>query len=549
MRPSWVFRLIVAYGLLVLAGSLWLWGRLSVDADATPQAEKIVTFWAGGKRIERRVTADVPETCGQGCTVAVDEIVDEAPVLLQHPNVVKFSLVPGRDGLKASVDGKTAYATPDDLVLWGAAAGHSRFGAANIMLGINNIERAIATLAHELGVKPWELVERGELRRILLRRGPGDQRQPYGSPVPLEEITAARVRRGVMGAARHLALHVHRNGDFDYSVNLVTGHAIRGRSWPRQAIAAWFLADVGAYSNDAMIKAAALRAARFLADRATNDCGDYRCVGHSGRVSLGSTATTILVYLAILEAGWDERFRAPMDDLLRFLLSQQRPDGELMHFYDRKNRRPIDRQTQYVNGQAALAFIKAYEFTKDPAHLDAGHAAIKYSTRVGWDFFGSRYFFGNEHWTCQAVKELLVHRADPIALDFCLRFNEFSRQIQTPEGGYNLNPIHVPRVTETGSRTEAAAATLAAATAAKLDPALLATLEEQVKRCVAYLLGYQFDPGPIHLMAKPHVIEGGMPGSKVDLQSRIDFAQHAGAGMLRYLKFLERRAKSSPTEK
>lgn len=544
MHPRRVKRLLLGYLAIVLGASLWLWGRLSVDTEATPQAEKIVSFWTGGKRTERRITAEVPDTCGQGCTVAVDEIVDEAPLLSQNPTVVKFSLVPGRDGLKASYNGKTAYATPDDLVVWGAAAGHSRFGAANIMLGISNIDRAVATLAKELGTDTATLVADGELRRVLLRRGAGDQRAPYGDPLPLEKITAERVRRGVLGAARHLAMHVHPNGDFDYSVDLVTGNPIRGRSWPRQAIAAWFLADVGAYTGDPLIKAAALRSARFLAQRATTNCGTHRCVGHAGRVSLGSTATTILVYHSILEAGWDQGFRPHMDALVTFLLSQQREDGELMHFYDRKNGRPLDRQTQYVNGQAALAFIKAYELTKDPKLLDAGHAAIKYSTRIGWDFFGSRYFFGNEHWTCQAVRDLLKHRADPIALDFCLRFNAFSRQIQTPEGGYNLNPIHVPRVTETGSRTEAAVATLAAATEAGQPAEVLATLENQVKRCVAYLLGYQFDPGPAHLMARPRVIQGGMPGSKVDLQSRIDFAQHAGAGMLRYLKLLDRRARA-----
>jgi hypothetical protein len=100
----------------------------------------------------------------------------------------------------------------------------------------------------------------------------------------------------------------------------------------------------------------------------------------------------------------------------------------------------------------------------------------------------------------------------------------------------------VPRVTETGSRTEAAAATLRVATAAGVNPAELAILHEQVKRCVAYLLGYQFDPGPKHLMQKPEAVIGGLPGSKVDLQSRIDFAQHAGAGMLRYLRYLESQA-------
>lgn len=536
---SGLTRFLIGYAVLVIGGSLGLYGYLAVDADATPRAEQIVSFWKGGTRIERRITAEVPQSCGSGCTVAVDAIVDTGGILSNHPNVVQFSLVPGRDGLEARIDDKVAYATPDDLVVWGAAAGHSRFGAANIMLGINNTERAIAQLAGELGVKAETLIERGTIRRVLLKRGAGDQREPYGDPLPLEAITAERVKRGVLGAARHLALHVHPNGDMDYSVDLATGRVIRGRSWPRQAIAAWFLAEVGEYTGDGFIKQAALRAARFLNQRATQACGAYRCVGHRPQISLGSTATTLLVYASILKAGWDPRFRRPLEDLAAFLRSQQRTDGEFKHFYDRKNQAPVDRQTQYVNGQAALALIKAYEITQNAANLEAAKKAIHYSTQVGWNFFGSRYFFGNEHWTCQAVAALWTHHQDREALDFCLRFNAFSRQIQTPEGGYNLNPIHVPRVTETGSRTEAAAATLRVATAAGVEAAELEVIHEQVKRCIAYLLGYQFDPGPKHLMQEPEAVTGGMPGSKVDLQSRIDFAQHAGAGMLRYLRYLE----------
>jgi hypothetical protein len=270
---------LLIYGVLVVGGSFGLYGYLSVDAEATPRAEHIISYWKQGRRVKRSVSADVPRTCGPGCTVAVDEIIDEAGLLSNHPNLVKFSLVAGRDGLQANIDGKTAYATPDDLVVWGAAAGHSRFGAANIMMGINNTDRAIANLAKELGVDAATLIERGELRRVLLRRGPGDQRATYGEPLPIAQVTEARVRRGVLRAANYLARHVHPNGDMDYSVDLATGRVIRGRSWPRQAIAAWFLVEVAAYTGDEFIKAAALRSARFLSKQATSDCGEHRCVG------------------------------------------------------------------------------------------------------------------------------------------------------------------------------------------------------------------------------------------------------------------------------
>ena len=41
---------------------------------------------------------------------------------------------------------------------------------------------------------------------------------------------------------------------------------------------------------------------------------------------------------------------------------------------------------------------------------------------------------------------------------------------------------------------------------------------------------------PQHVVDFAALLRGGMPGSKVDLSSRIDFPQHAGGGLLRYLR-------------
>ncbi|MCA9546772.1 MAG: hypothetical protein KC613_20340 [Myxococcales bacterium] len=545
MAPRTLTRLAVGYVILLGAVSLGLYARLAVNPDAAGHDLHLVTTWVAGQRTGRQVVpaAQIPQTCGAGCTVAVDQIVDDAPVLSAHPWVLKFSLVPGRDGIQARFGEHTAYATPDDLVVWGAAAGHSHFGDANIMLGINNVHRALEQLAAELGTSPDVLRAEGEIRRVVLRRGPGDQRQPWSQPLPLSEITADRVRRGVMGAAHYLARHVRKDGEYNYQVDVATGRVTRGHSLPRRGISTWFLAEAAAYSRDPKLRAAALRSATRFARHDTTDCGEHRCVSHGWQANLGSTATVVLAYASLVESGLGPMFRAPMDSLVAFIRSQQRPDGEFHHYYDRKLRRPIDQQTQYVNGQAALALLLAYRIDKDPRNLQAAHRAIQYSTGPGWDFFGSRYFFGNEHWTCQALQVLWAHAPNPDALDFCVRYQWFSRLMQREHGGYNLHPLHLTRVSDTGSRTESAGATLVAARAAGLDAATLAPIEGQIRAAAGFLIGYQFMPGPAHLLYDPGAMRGGFPGSAVDLAVRIDLAQHAGAGILRYLEYLEGRGR------
>jgi len=68
--------------------------------------------------------------------------------------------------------------------------------------------------------------------------------------------------------------------------------------------------------------------------------------------------------------------------------------------------------------------------------------------------------------------------------------------------------------------------------------ARLAPLEEQVRGSLAYMLRYQLQPGPAHLMRDPERVRGAWPGSPIDLSVRIDYPQHVAGAMLRYLRLL-----------
>jgi hypothetical protein len=238
--------------------------------------------------------------------------------------------------------------------------------------------------------------------------------------------------------------------------------------------------------------------------------------------------------------------------LTAFLRSLQRPDGELMHEYDLSADRPIDVQHMYYSGEAALALFKAHEVAGDERNLEAGRRLMRHLTGAGWDFLGSRYYYGEEHWTCIAAGEArdrIAADEAATALDFCRRWAGFNRRIQYREGetrwnvagGYGVGPVIVPRLTPVGSRTEAFISTYEASRRAGVtDPALRA----QVERGLAMLMRWQWRPGPVHLLSEPGAARGAIPGSPVDLTVRNDFVQHAGSAMIRWADYLSREAAS-----
>ncbi|HEX4352892.1 MAG TPA: hypothetical protein VHZ95_08265, partial [Polyangiales bacterium] len=297
-------------------------------------------------------------------------------------------------------------------------------------------------------------------------------------------------------------------------------------------------------TGDRNYHASAYRAARLVQRRLTVDCGDYRCIGEGARVDAGAAALTLLAYVELVRGGM-HAFDADVRALSSFLRSLQRRDGEFMHVYDRVQRRPLDIQLPYYTGETALALARAYRVTHDPADLRAASAGLAHLVRRS--AFQNRYQYGTEHWTCQALEELWEFAPDRDALAFCLDYQAFNRQFQVGphsefgdyEGGFAPNPFSPPRITPTGSRSEGAVATLATALASGRSTAELQPLITQVRRALAFLMRFQLNPGPRHLLRDPARVQGGMPGSPTDLSVRIDFQQHVAGAALRYLRLLE----------
>jgi hypothetical protein len=536
--------------------------RFALTIDTANPKAVIASVWSRGELVGRAVIAhagdrdaalDAAMAAHPGATLVYESVVGAGPVMLYPEAALALSFVPGRDGLGGTIGEHTAYVTPDELLARQSYDhGFELPGNLGVQTGLDT-PIALALLADRLATTVPDLFAKGRIERIrVVRTTPGPT--PGGPPaaaitaaITAESLSAADVRDGAIAAGRYLARGIDGDGRFRYLVDAPTNRTLPGYDWPRHAGATYFLAQVAALTHDRDVSYAALRAGSFLRDHAMVDCGSTRCIGSDPVVDLGSAALTVIAFVEIARTGLDPGYAVILPPLTAFLRGQQRPDGEFMHQYDRRTSQPIDIQLLYYSGEAALALARAHSLSGDARDLAAASSSVAYLAGRGWNFFGSRYYFGEEHWTCQAMDDLWARAPNPAALDFCLRWLEYGRALQygpsdtafDADGAYGVSPVITPRLTPAGSRSEAGIATLDAARRAGMAPQALAPLETQLRRALAMLLRHQLREGPggaSHLMADPRAVAGALPGSEVDWQLRIDYAQHTGSALLRWLE-------------
>jgi hypothetical protein len=541
-------RLLVAYAVVLALASLGVERYASLRAQGPSPI--VASVWRAGQLVARDVLADAETKSArlEGAMTTPDSmLVHEAVVgtsgLWTWPEpVFGLSLVAGHDGIVGTFGGETAYVTADDLLLVQAYDRGVKVAGLGLAIGVDT-EVVWALLGERLHATVPALKQGAVVRRArFVRSTPGHVPLPVTNA---ETLTASVVRTALGDAARYLARGIQADGRFRYLVDAPTNRTLPGYDWPRHAGATFFLAQAASLLQEPDLAMGCLRAAALMRDTAVTTCGDERCIGAGPRIELGSSALALVAFAEIARSGLDPTYGPLVADLARFLRAQQRADGEFMHEYDPVARRPIDVQYMYYSGEATLALARAHALTHDAADLDAARRGLAHLVGPAWSFFGDRYYFGEEHWTCQALSELWDTAPDARALSFCARWQAYGRKLmyepgETPfdaDGAYGVGPLITPRYTPVGSRCEAGVATLDAMTRANADPAERAALTSQLRRSLALLLRVQFRPGPTHLFADPAAVFGALPGSAVDWQLRIDYAQHAGSAMLRAADF------------
>lgn len=540
MSPRALLLLLRAYVAVLVTACLGLMLWVDVDDATTEPLYSVVTVWQDGERQKRAIMQPgepVPLRGEPFQTVMIEDVVDTGPLPSTSPLVFAISFVPGRDGIEAWYRGRTARLTADDLLKLGAYDRLTPVGSVPFRRSVD-AEQAFAVLAHELGTTPVELRADGRFTRLVTKKR---------HPTPMPSVTKENLRAAALAAGRYLARNVRPDGSYRYEVDAVSGVETEDYNWPRHSGATWYLSDTVRYSKSAELVEPARRAALHLVEHTLVDCGAHRCIAAGERADLGSSALALLAFVELHEAGFAPELASPIQELADFIVSQQREDGEFMHFFDRPSSTREDIQVPYYTGEAAFALGRAARVLRDDRYLRSASRALERLVDPPWWYVGWRYFWGSEHWTCHAMNELWSRAPNRKALDFCLRWQESVRDLAiegreaSPEldAATSAGPLALPMLTGTSSRLEAAVSTLDAAKRAGVDPAEVERLETGIRRSLAFLMRFQLTPGPRHLMPAPAEMHGGVPASPVDLKVRIDYPQHAGTAFLHYLRLLE----------
>ena len=512
--------------------------------EAPLHDEIVASAWNHGKLVARAIfsnaeasSPELEQARASGATLVRERVVGQSPVIHRNSLLFAVSFVPGHDGLRARLGDKVVYLTPDDLLSYQLYDHGPSIDALVLTVGIDIIV-VNEILAERLGQPANGLLDRLEIDRVRMERTPSTPLQPTA-----EKMSRNDVARSITAAGEYLARSVGDDGRFRYLVDATTGDSLPGYNWPRHAGATYFLAQAAAFTHDRAMAASCLRAAQYMKRDGLVTCGSASCIGDEAVVDLGSSALAALAFAEIVRTGLDEQFRPVLAGLARFMRGQQRADGEFMHEYQRYPQQPVDKQGLYYSSEAVLALGRIYRVLNDPADLDAATRGLAYLVGPGWSFFGDRYYFGEEHWTCQAMAALWRAAPSPKALDYCLRWSAFNRQLQQrdgeapydSDGALGVGPLVTPRLTPIASRCEAGVATLEIARSAGVDRREVEALEGQMRRALAFLLRHQMMPGPTHLFGNPEAVRGAFPGSAVDWKLRIDYVQHAGSALIRWL--------------
>lgn len=461
----------------------------------------------------------------------------EGPLLTRIPGLSQLSLVPMRDGLVARAGGKSAYLTPDDLVEREAYDTAVRPPIPDLTFG-TDLEPLFDDLARALELEPAELRDRAEIARVVLA--------PLSAATEPEHYSREAILDAARDHARFILRHQQESGRFTYVYDARRDRPRgAGYSLARHGGTAFFLAQVARVLDMPEARIGATRALYYLRDEALATCGapDRACAVWADRVEFGASALAALASAELLRSTDLPEIRDLLARLLAFIRAQQRPDGELMHEYDRERDQPIDVQRMYYSGEAALALLAGYESLGDARDKAAAARVMTHLTGAGWNFFGARYFYGEEHWTCQAVARAARHMDVSGALDFCLRWGGYQGRLQygpgeTPwpaSGAFGVGPVLLPRVTMAASRVEALAPIYRVLRTRGRDDAGLRTVLE---RSVGLLMRMRWGAEQAHHFARPSAAMGGMPSTLADLTSRADMVQHSGSALLAWADLL-----------
>lgn len=363
-------------------------------------------------------------------------------------------------------------------------------------------------------------------------------------------LDAAQLRESVDAAERYILSAQGKDGRFEYKADPFTGVVTyQGFALARQAGTTLVVCELA--RDDARAREVARKALAMLVST-MQEHGDMGMVVYPRgkkveRVGLGATALTSIALLSCRERVGDE-FDEAIGRMTRFLLHMQREDGGFHPEIDMATGQPIPGPDPlYAVGQAvfALTLLERLTTAHDLPHLPppgptraAVEAAMSYTARDYWSGFEADFFYMEENWHCLAARASLGHHRHDGYERFCIDYTQYKKRLILGEddgvaadlvGGYGFGNVLIPHNTGSSGFGEAMSAAIALRRARGEDT----TDDEAVmRRALQFLVRQQWDDVACFACATaPHAMVGAFSEHMGSPEIRIDFVQHAMAGL------------------
>jgi hypothetical protein len=362
------------------------------------------------------------------------------------------------------------------------------------------------------------------------------------------ELTPENLDAAVRAAENYILSAQGQDGRFEYNLSPFTGIvSYRGFSLARQAGTTLVVCELSRDRERA--KTVATQALAMLASTQRQH-GDMSMLYYPrekpvDRVGLGDTALSSIALLSCRDLVGD-RFDDTIDRMTRFLLAMQRPNGSFYPAFDLRAGEPVPgADPLYAVGQAVFALTLLEKLTEQEQGRFAEHkrirdaveAAMDYIATDYWGGFARDFFFMEENWHCLAARASLRHHRHEGYEQFCLDYVTYKMRLILDEndrvdpdfvGGYGFGNVLVPHNTGSAGFGEAGAAALAIKEVRGDDRT---ELEERLAPVLRFLLHHQWDDVSCFACSAPHPVPGGFSEHMASPVIRIDYVQHAMAGM------------------
>ncbi|HDH96994.1 MAG TPA: AMMECR1 domain-containing protein [Proteobacteria bacterium] len=472
--------------------------------------------------------------------IKIDLAFGERPLKNRSTKKLKYQIEPGIHGLILQKDGERFIILPEQVIYESWAQVRTTRILGNKLA--RKQLRKLCRQAHldkdcwknkELPINTFQVVSFIEVspngKPIDLYRG--------NAPVSPEPLTTERIMNAAKAAADYLIRHQKDDGSFTYIYYPTFDKEAKTYGFVRHVGTTWGFFLLYKATGEEKYKEAGIKAMKFFEKyiQFPLEAPHIAILKYKGRsAALGSMAIAALVLADAPEDVLDEKHRDLRERFGNALLFMQIDDGRFYTYFRQAVSKTIPKkQARYYPGEALLALVKLYEVTQDKKWLDAAIKSADYQVEEFWRTGRP------DNWSIQALSRLYRIVKDPKYKKACYAMADWNwnhqwrkdRKPRYPDylGGYdNARP---PRSTPAASRTEAADEALKLALF-EGDKEKIEQYAEAVLSAVRFDMNCQYRPENTYFLANPSRAIGGIKGSLIANDIRIDYCQHVIAAFI-----------------